>query len=78
MEEIKQNALDFLKNGEYEKAAKLYVQLAMTHPEDENYLISAANCYDRIGDKKVALGLYKKAYSKIMNSPNNLPKKRWQ
>ncbi len=62
MEEIKQNALDFLKNGEYEKAAKLYVQLAMTHPEDENYLISAANCYDRIGDKKVALGLYKKAY----------------
>lgn len=62
MEEIKQNALDFLKSGEYEKAAKLYAQLAMAHPQDENYLISAANCYDRIGDKKVALGLYKKAF----------------
>ena len=62
MDEIKQNALDFMKNGEYEKAAKLYAQLAMTHPEDENYLISAANWYDRIGEKKIALRLYKKAY----------------
>lgn len=62
MEEIKQNALEFLKSGEYEKAAKLYAQLAMAHPQDENYLVAAANCYDRIGDKKIALGLYKKAY----------------
>ncbi|MCM1323870.1 MAG: tetratricopeptide repeat protein [Acetobacter sp.] len=61
MEEIKQKALDFLKSGEYEKAAKLYLQLAVTNPQDENYLISAANCYDRLEDKKVALSLYKKA-----------------
>lgn len=62
LEEIKQNALDFLKIGEYEKAAKLYLQLAMADSQDEGYLISAANCYDRLGDKKVALKLYQKAF----------------
>lgn len=61
MEELEQNALDFLKNGEHEKAAKLYLQLAVVHADNENYLISAANCYDKAGDKKVALSLYKKA-----------------
>lgn len=63
MEELKQKALFFLKNGEFEKAAKLYLQLAVAYPEDENYLISAANCYDRLNDKKVALSLYKKAFA---------------
>lgn len=69
MEEIKQNALDFLKNGEYEKAAKLYLQLAVSYPQDEGYLVSAANCYDRLNDKKVALSLYKKA---LAINPNSL------
>lgn len=59
--ELEQNALDFLKNGEYEKAAKLYLQLAVGAPENENFLIAAANCYDNAGDKKLALSLYKKA-----------------
>lgn len=61
MDELEQSALDCLKGGEYEKAAKLYAQLAVNSPENENYLISAANCYDSAGDKKIALGLYKKA-----------------
>lgn len=61
MEELEQNALDFLKNQEFDKAAKLYLQLSMAHPEVEKYLISAANCYDQSGDKKVALSLYRKA-----------------
>lgn len=61
MEELEQNALDFFKKKEYEKAAKLYLQLAVSHNENENYLISAANCYDLAEDKKVALSLYKKA-----------------
>ncbi len=61
MEELEQNALVFLKSGEHEKAAKLYAKLAVEHAENENYLISAANCYDRAGNKKVALSLYKKA-----------------
>ena len=61
MEELEQNALDFLKSGEFEKAAKLYLQLAVAAPENENYLVAAANCYDSFGDKKIALSLYKKA-----------------
>jgi len=69
VEEIEQNALDFLKNGDYEKAAKLYLQLAVAHPEDERYLVSAANCYDRMNDKKMALSLYKKAFTVNPNSP---------
>lgn len=61
MEELEQNALDFLKSGEFEKAAKLYLQLAVAAPENENYLVAAASCYDSFGDKKIALSLYKKA-----------------
>lgn len=61
MEELEQKALDFLKEREFEKSAQLYLQLAVAHPENENYLIAAANCYDALGDKKLAFGLYKKA-----------------
>ncbi len=61
MDEIEKNALDFFKDKEYEKAAKLYLQLAVANPQNENYLVAAANCYDSLGDKKVALSLYKKA-----------------
>ena len=68
MNELEQNALDFLKNAEYEKAAKLYLQLAVAHPENENYLVAAANCYDTLGDKKIALNLYKKALNVNPNS----------
>ena len=66
--EIEQNALDFFKDGAYEKAAKLYLQLAVASPDNENYLITAANCYDKIGDKKLALSLYKKALAVNPNS----------
>lgn len=61
MEEQEQNALDLLKNREYDKAAKAYLQLAMSHTDDEKFLIAAASCYDSSGDKKLALSLYKKA-----------------
>lgn len=61
MDEQEQLALNLLKNREYEKAAKIYLQLAMQNPADEKYLISAANCYDSLKDKKVSLSLYKKA-----------------
>ncbi len=61
MDEQEQLALDLLKNKEFEKAAKLYLQLAVQAPEEEKYLISAANCYDSLKDKKIALSLYKKA-----------------
>ena len=61
MEELEQKALELLKNKEFEKSAKLYLQLAVAHPEQEKFLIAAANCYDNIGDKKVALSLYRKA-----------------
>ena len=68
MEEIEQNALNFLKKREYEKAAKLYLKLALEHPDTDKYLIAAANCYDSIGDKKTALNLYKKALHVIPSS----------
>ena len=61
MESIELNALNFLKNKEYEKAAKLYLKLALDNPTSEKYLITAANCYDSLGDKKTAKNLYKKA-----------------
>lgn len=61
LDELEQKALELLKNKEYDKAAKIYLQLAMSTPDNENHLISAANCYDTYGDKKLALGLYKKA-----------------
>jgi len=63
VEELEQNALELLKQREFEKAARLYLQLAVAHPENENFLITAANCYDSLGDKKLAKGLYKKALS---------------
>lgn len=58
---IRTECIGFLKSGEFEKAAKLYLQLAVAAPENENYLVAAANCYDSFGDKKIALSLYKKA-----------------
>ncbi len=61
MEEQERNALELLKDNEFERAAQLYLKLAMASPEQERFLISAANCYDRFGDKKLALSLYKKA-----------------
>ncbi|MBQ8750074.1 MAG: tetratricopeptide repeat protein [Alphaproteobacteria bacterium] len=61
MDEIELNALNFLKNKEYDKAANLYLKLALKYPSTEKYFITAANCYDAIGDKKTALSLYKKA-----------------
>lgn len=61
MEELEQNALNFLKKREYEKAAKLYLKLALSNKDTDKYLVTAANCYDSLGDKKTALNLYKKA-----------------
>jgi len=61
VEELEQTALELLKEREFEKAAKAYLQLAMSYPKMEKYLIAAANCYDNLGDKKVALSLYRKA-----------------
>lgn len=68
LNELEQNALEFLKNAEYEKAAKLYLQLAVANPKNENYLVAAANCYDALGDKKIAFNLYKKALNVNPNS----------
>ena len=70
MEELEQKALEFLKNRDYEKAAKLYLQLAVQFPQTEKFLIAAGNCYDCLGDKKVALGLYRKA---LNINPQALP-----
>lgn len=64
MLELEEKALDLIKNAEYEKAGKIYLQLAINNSEDERFLISAANCFDTFGDKKVALGLYKKVLEK--------------
>ena len=61
MDELEQKALDFLKEGEYEKAAKLYLHLALSTSLKTKFFCAAAGCYDRIGDKKLALHLYKKA-----------------
>ena len=61
MDETELNALNFLKNKEYDKAANLYLKLALKNPTVEKYFITAANCYDAIGDKKTALSLYKKS-----------------
>ena len=69
MEEQELKAKDFIKDKEYDKAAKLYLQLSMANPETERFLISAANCYDNLGDKKLALSLYKKALTVNENSP---------
>ncbi|MBR2273296.1 MAG: tetratricopeptide repeat protein [Alphaproteobacteria bacterium] len=60
MEDLEKNALDLLKSREYERAAKVYLQLAMKFPDNEDYLAHAANCYDSLKEKKVALSLYKK------------------
>lgn len=61
MEELEQKALELLKDREFERAAKAYLQLAVANPDVEKYLIAAANCYDSSGDKKIALSLYRKA-----------------
>lgn len=68
MDELEKTALEALKSGEHDKAAKIYLQLAMAHPEMEKFLIAAGNCYDHLGDKKVAHNLYKKA---IMVNPQS-------
>jgi hypothetical protein len=52
VDELEQKALELLKNKEYDKAAKIYLQLAVSTPDDENHLISAANCYETFGDNK--------------------------
>lgn len=70
MEELEQEALELLKNRDFDKAASAYVQLAVAHPDDEKYLITAANCYDNAGDKKIALSLYKKA---LVINPCSVP-----
>lgn len=74
MDELEQKALELLKNKEYDKAAKIYLRLAMSAPENENHIISAANCYETYGDKKLALGLYKKALEINPQSLNALLK----
>ncbi len=61
VDEIEKNALNFLKKREYEKAANLYLKLALQQPDVERYFITSANCYDQLGDKKTALNLYLKA-----------------
>ena len=61
LNEQEKNALALLKDKEYEKAAKIYTQLAVQEPENEKFLLAAANCYDLKGDKKLAIGFYKKA-----------------
>lgn len=61
MNELERKALDLLKDGEYEKAAKIYLQLAVSEVSKAKFLGAAAGCYDRMGDKKLALNLYKKA-----------------
>ena len=61
MNEIEKSALNFLKKREYEKAANLYLKLALQNPDVDRYLITSANCYDALGDKKTALNLYQKA-----------------
>lgn len=61
MDELERKALDLLKDGEYEKAAKVYLQLAVSQSSKAKFLSAAAGCYDRMGDKKLALSLYKKA-----------------
>jgi len=68
LSELEKNALALLKDKEYDKAAKIYAQLAVENPEDEKFLLAAANCYDLKGDKKVAVGLYKKALDINPNS----------
>ena len=60
LNELEKNALALLKDKEYDKAAKIYAQLAVEDPDNEKFLLSAANCYDLSGDKKIAVGLYKK------------------
>ena len=64
MQELEEKALDLIKNAEFEKAGKIYLQLALNNSDDERFLISAGNCFDNAGDKKVALGLYKKVLEK--------------
>jgi predicted TPR repeat methyltransferase len=61
MDTVERQALEFLKNGDYAKAAELYVQLALGEPDNEKYLLNAARCYERNEEsKKAAVGLYKK------------------
>ena len=74
MNELEQKALELLKNKEYEKAAKIYLKLAMSTPDDETHIISAANCYETNGDKKLAIGLFKKALEINPQSLNSLIK----
>ena len=74
MNELELKALELLKNKEYDKAAKIYLKLAISTPNDETHIISAANCYESFGDKKIALGLYKKALEINPQSLNALLK----
>ena len=72
VDEIELNALTFLKNKEYQKAANLYLKLALSNPDTEKYLITAANCFDSLGDKQKSLSLYQKALSINPNSTTAL------
>jgi predicted TPR repeat methyltransferase len=74
VDELEQKALELLKEKEYDKAAKIYLQLAISTPNDETHLLSAANCYETSGEKKLAIGLYKKALEINPQSQNALIK----
>lgn len=62
MQNLEENARRYYQQHEYEKALHAYKDLIKIFPKRDDLLISCANCYDILNDKKTAIDYYKKAY----------------
>lgn len=68
MDDLEKIAKAYYHNQEYDKAITAYHNLIAKYPKRDDFLISCANCYDLIGQKKKAVDSYKKALKLNKNS----------
>ena len=68
MENKEEQATDFYRKKNYAVALRLFLQLAATAPEREDWQIYIANCYDGLGQKEEAVSHYLKALKKNRKS----------
>ncbi len=75
VENTEREAAVCYRNGRYEEALSLYLELMRKYPRREGYVISCANCFDIIGRRDKAVELYKQALQinkKSLPALNNL------
>lgn len=61
MQNLEDIAKRYYQHHEYLKALQAYRELIKQFPERDDLLITCANCYDVLNDKKTAIDFYKKA-----------------